>query len=73
MAALKPLVIHRKEAAVLTGLSTASIDRAIARGQLKAKKYGKRSILLLSEVERFLHELPDQQPKTYVDRIKGMK
>src|SRR5262249_25583785 len=44
-------------------LSTASIDRAIASGQLKAKKYGKRSILLLSEVERFLRELPDQEPK----------
>jgi hypothetical protein len=39
------------------------VDRAIARGDLKVKKYGKWSLLLSTEVERFLNELPDQ-PKS---------
>jgi excisionase family DNA binding protein len=54
------LVLHKKEAARLTKLSMASIDRAIARGELKTKKYGKRTLIMRSELARFLDALPDQ-------------
>jgi len=57
------LVLTRKEAAKLAKMSVSTIDRAIARGDLRAKKYGARSILLRTEVERFVTELPDQEPK----------
>ena len=57
-----PLVLNRKEAAKLTGLSIATIDRAIARGDLRVKKYGTRSLILRSEVERFLNTLEDRPP-----------
>lgn len=57
---VKTRVIHRKDAARILGLSLKSVDRAIARGDLKVKKYGKRSLLLIAEVERFLNDLPDQ-------------
>jgi hypothetical protein len=59
----KPLALHKKDAAKMLGLSLTSLDRAIASGDLKVKKYGKRSLLLTTEVERFLNELPDQ-PKS---------
>ena len=59
----KPLVVHKKEATRMLELSLTSVDRAIARGDLKVKKHGKRSLLLSSEVERFLNDLPDQ-PKS---------
>ena len=54
------LVVHKDEAARLTGLSIASIDRAIARGELKTKKYGKRTLIMKTELSRFLNALPDQ-------------
>jgi len=59
----EPLVLHRKDAAKMLGISLTSLDRAIAAGQLKVKKYGKRSLLTTEECKRFLHELPDQ-PKS---------
>jgi len=58
----EPLVVHKAEAARLAGLSLASVDRAIARGELKTKKYGKRTLILKTELARFLDGLPDQPP-----------
>jgi excisionase family DNA binding protein len=55
--------LTRKEAAKLLGISLATLDRAIARGDLKAKKYGARTLLLSSELERFLGELPERAPQ----------
>jgi hypothetical protein len=63
MADQEPLVLHRKDAAKMLGISLTSLDRAIAAGQLKVKKYGKRSLLTMAECKRFLDELPDQ-PKS---------
>jgi excisionase family DNA binding protein len=56
------LTVHKDEAARMTKLSISSIDRAIARGDLKTKKYGKRTLILKTEVSRFLESLPDQPP-----------
>lgn len=53
------LVVNRKDAVRLTGLSLSSIDRAIAAKQLNAKKYGWRTLIPRSEIERFLNALPN--------------
>jgi excisionase family DNA binding protein len=58
-----PLALHRKEAARHIGLSVASLDRAIARGEIKVKKYGKRTLIRTEELERYLNALPDQPPR----------
>jgi excisionase family DNA binding protein len=42
--------LTRKEAAKLLGISLSTLDRAIARGDLKAKKYGSRVLLFVSEL-----------------------
>ncbi|HVG51611.1 MAG TPA: helix-turn-helix domain-containing protein [Xanthobacteraceae bacterium] len=54
-----PLALHRKDAAKRIGLSLASLDRAIGRGEIKAKKYGKRTLIKVTELERYLDALPD--------------
>ncbi|WP_409998054.1 helix-turn-helix domain-containing protein [Bradyrhizobium sp. SZCCHNR1053] len=60
----RPRVLTRKEAAKALGVSINTLDRAIARGDLKAKKYGGRVLLLTSELERFWRALPERQPKS---------
>jgi hypothetical protein len=42
----------------LTGLGRTSIYSAIAIGDLVARKYGRRTIILSSDVEAFLGKLP---------------
>ena len=49
----KLLSVPRKEVARLLGLSLSTVDRAIGRGDLKAKKYGSRVLVPVAEVERF--------------------
>jgi excisionase family DNA binding protein len=56
------LVVHKDQAARMAGLSLSSIDRAIATGELKTKKYGKRTLIMKSELQRFIESLPDQPP-----------
>jgi excisionase family DNA binding protein len=52
--------LRRKEAAELLGISVRTLDRAIARGDVKAKRYGSRLLLPMSELERFLGGLPER-------------
>ena len=59
----RPRALTRKEAAKSLGISLSTLDRAIQRADLKAKKYGARVLLLSSELERFWNALPEQQPK----------
>ena len=49
----QPLAIPRKEVARMLSLSLSTVDRAIARGDLKTKKYGTRVLVPVGEVERF--------------------
>jgi excisionase family DNA binding protein len=49
----QPLAIPRKEVARILSLSLSTVDRAIRRGDLKAKKYGTRVLVPVGEVERF--------------------
>lgn len=51
------LVVRRKEAAQLLGISLATIDRAISRGDLVAKKYGSRTLVPRVEIDRYLERL----------------
>jgi excisionase family DNA binding protein len=57
----RPRALARKEAAKLLGISLRTLDRAIARGDLEAKKYGARVLILSNEVARFLNGLPRAQ------------
>jgi excisionase family DNA binding protein len=47
------------EACTIAGLGRTKIYEAIADRQLKARKFGKRTIILRSDLERFLTALPE--------------
>jgi excisionase family DNA binding protein len=55
-----PLAVSRKEAAKALSLSVPTLDRAISRGDLVAKKYGSRTLVPVSEIERYLARLQNK-------------
>ena len=46
------------EACRFSGLGRTKIYQAIAEGRLKARKYGKRTIILRNDLQEFLTALP---------------
>ncbi len=51
---MEPIWVSRKEAARLLGnLSVRSIDYLLARGELAAKKVGRRTLITRASLERF--------------------
>ncbi|HEX3412832.1 MAG TPA: helix-turn-helix domain-containing protein [Stellaceae bacterium] len=60
----QPQLANRRDAAHALGLSIATIDRAIKRGDLKAKKYGTRVLVPQSEIERFASLLAAEDGRT---------
>jgi excisionase family DNA binding protein len=59
-----PLALRRKETARALGLSITTVDRAIKRGDLVAKKYGSRVLVPQVEIERYLEKLQAADCKT---------
>jgi excisionase family DNA binding protein len=49
------------EASVVSGIGRTKLYEAIARGELIARKYGSRTIVLKSDLLRFLTSLPEVQ------------
>jgi excisionase family DNA binding protein len=56
------LAIPRREVARTLSLSLSTVDRAIKRGDLRAKKYGTRVMVPIKEVERFAGLDKDDPP-----------
>lgn len=59
MTAVTPLALARKEVARALSLSVRSVDRAIKRGDLHAKRHGSRVLVPRSEIDRYLDKLKD--------------
>jgi excisionase family DNA binding protein len=55
----QPMAPRRNEAARALGLSIRTVDRAIKRGDLHAKRYGARVLVPTAEIERYLATLSD--------------
>ena len=49
------------EASIVSGIGRTKLYEAIAAGQLTARKYGSRTIVLRGELLRFLTSLPEVQ------------
>lgn len=54
--------LTRKEAAAALRISLNTLDRRIASGELRAKKHGHSTIILPTEIERYIEQLPDLKP-----------
>lgn len=53
------LTVTVQEARQITGLSRTTLYKLFSRGELKPRKVGKRSLLLVSELEAFVNSLPE--------------
>ena len=53
------LSVSPEEASALTGIGLTSIREAISNGDLKAKKHGRRTIILPDDLRVWLKMLPD--------------
>jgi excisionase family DNA binding protein len=54
--------LTRREAATALRCSLATLDRRIARGDLRAKKHGHTTFVMASEIERYIEQWPDVEP-----------
>jgi excisionase family DNA binding protein len=45
------------------GIGRTHIYKLIAEGELKAKRIGVKTVILRSEIKRFMSELPDWKPR----------
>ncbi|MGJ8558940.1 MAG: helix-turn-helix domain-containing protein [Litorimonas sp.] len=55
----KKLAVTVKEAGQILSLGRSSIYRLIGRGDLKPRKIGKRTVILVSDLEAFVSSLPE--------------
>jgi hypothetical protein len=53
------LSVSPEESSALTGIGLTSIREAISSGDLKAKKHGRRTIILPDDLRVWLKTLPD--------------
>jgi hypothetical protein len=51
------------EAAAISGMSRTTLYRAIARGELIARKYNGATLILRCDLEKFLQALPISTPR----------
>jgi len=54
-----PLAVSVSYAAAICNLSRPTLYRAIQEGRLPIKRAGTRTLILTTDLERFLHDLPD--------------
>jgi len=52
-----------EEAAAVSGIGRTRIFSAIGSGELLARKFGRRTVILRKDLEAFLHGLPARQTK----------
>jgi len=57
------LALTIEETCVATGLGKTKLYEHIGSGQLKARKVGKRTLILKADLEEFLDNLQAYQPK----------
>jgi excisionase family DNA binding protein len=55
------LAVRRKEAARMLSVSLTTLDRAISRGDLVAKKYGARTLVPRIEIDRYLDRMANKE------------
>jgi excisionase family DNA binding protein len=50
---LQPILVSKRQAARLLDLCTRTVEQLISRGELRAKRIGKRVLLLREDLEKF--------------------
>lgn len=63
LATLQPLAVGTEEAARASGTTRTAIYEAIARGELASFKAGKRRLILVKELETWLHRMAKENAR----------
>jgi hypothetical protein len=63
VSAVPRLALSLEHAAEASGIRETLLYEAIASGQLRSKKWGHRTLVLMSDLEKFLGALPDRPVK----------
>ena len=62
-----PMAVSVNEAAKIAGASRTALYEALQRKELRAKKNGRRTIILREELKRYLANLPDYRGPSHLD------
>lgn len=55
---IPPLAVSIVDAAAMMGVSRATFYRELSAGRISARKSGKRTLVLVEEIQRWLDNLP---------------
>jgi len=58
-----PITVTIPDAVKATGMSRTSIYEALKRGDLTARKAGRRTLIAFADLEEYLASLPTYQPE----------
>jgi len=61
-------LVSVEEAALLLAIDERTVWRLFNKGALAAKKLGSRTLVAVSEIDRYIGTLPDWKPKIPTDR-----
>lgn len=61
---MKPLTVTIPDAVRISGMSRSAIYLALKRGDLQARKAGRRTLIATSDLEAFIANLPAFQAET---------
>lgn len=68
---LAPVGFGIDDACRALGIKRSFLYELIGRGEIRAKKLGRRTIILRAELERFVNDQPDAQIGIGADRIEA--
>jgi len=72
---LKPIAVTRQEAARTLSISVTEVDAERRAGRMNAKKYGRKVLIEVAELQRWLAALPADQmrfaPESGVEAVLG--
>jgi hypothetical protein len=70
---IKPLAVSKRVAAAMVGLSTRSIENYIALKKLEARKIGRRTVILVASLEKFLRsdQASISRPRRESQEVRG--
>lgn len=59
---LDPIAVSIADAVQLSGVGRSSIYEAIGRGDLPIRKRGRRSLVMVDDLRKWIESLPSHQP-----------
>ena len=72
MPMLMPLAVNVDQTAKMVGCSRSKLYMAIAKGELEIRKQGRKTIILVSELQRYLEALPTSERSASAETLRHL-